>query len=69
MNPRERHWTVIELATVFNLSQDTVRRLFRDEPGVFKIFHRRRGTRIHVTLRIPESVAQRVYERLTRGAR
>ena len=69
MNPRERHWTVIELATVFNLSQDTVRRLFRDEPGVFKIFHRRRGTRIHVTLRIPESVAQRVYQSMTRGGR
>jgi len=64
-NIRERHYTVAELATSRNLSPDTIRDLFRDEPGVLKITKPRRGTRGYVVLRIPESVAIRVFDRQT----
>jgi hypothetical protein len=63
----ERHYTVTELATAWKWSTDTVRRLFQKEPGVITITKKRRGTRIYRTLRIPESVAQRVYRRLKAG--
>ena len=33
----EKHFTVPELAEIWALSQDTVLRMVRDEPGVFKI--------------------------------
>lgn len=64
----ERHYSASELATLWNLSADTVRRLFEHEPGVLVIgtepgkYSRRRYT----TLRIPESVVQRVHRRLSR---
>ena len=62
----ERHYTVRELAATWKLSPNTVTRIFRDEPGVLKLGRdgARRGHRTHVTLRIPESVVQRVYRRL-----
>jgi len=62
----ERHYTVKELAVTWKLSPSTVTRIFRDEPGVLKIGleHARRGHRGYVTLRIPESVVQRVYRRM-----
>jgi len=79
-NSRERHYAVADLAANWNLSTDLIRDLFSDEPGVIKISrqtssHKRtqRETksrpRIWVQLRIPESVAKRVYDRLTRGGR
>lgn len=61
----ERHFSVADLAERLSLSPSTIIRIFRDEPGVVKI-----GTpdrlvkRPHLTLRIPESVARRVYDRL-----
>ena len=30
----ERHYTVTELAEQWNLSRDTIQRMFEDEPGV-----------------------------------
>ena len=62
----ERHYTVKELAATWQLSPSTVTRIFRDEPGVLKIGREqaRRGHRGYVTVRIPESVVQRVYRRL-----
>lgn len=61
----EKHYSVQELAEIWNLSEDTIRRLFRDEPGVIKINatpgRRKRG---YVLLRLPESVVMRVHERL-----
>lgn len=63
-NPRERHFSVADLAANLNLSTDCVRDLFRNEPGVIVIERPRKGCRGYQTLRIPESVAQRVYERL-----
>lgn len=62
----ERHYTVDELASMWKLSHDSVRRLFRHEPGVLAVSPRqRRGSRAYVTLRIPASVVERVHRRLT----
>ena len=64
----ERHYTPKHLAELWLLDESTIRRLFHDEPGVLKYgnSYRRSGRREYVTLRIPESVARRVYARKTR---
>lgn len=62
--PTERHFTVPEVAAMWKLSTDSVRRLFQNEPGVLRLGRDHKGTRQYVTLRIPESVFQRVYRRL-----
>jgi hypothetical protein len=62
----ERHYTVREIATLWKLSEDSVRRLFKDEPGVLSISPRQRsGKRAYATLRIPESVLERVHRKLS----
>ncbi len=61
----ERHYTVAEVATMWQLSADLVRRLFIKEPGVLVIGDESSpGTRRYRTLRIPESVVVRVHRRL-----
>ena len=52
-----------ELAKAWQLDETTIRRLFLDEPGVLKIGRptSRGGKRSYLTLRIPSSVAERVY--------
>jgi transcriptional regulator GlxA family with amidase domain len=58
----ERHYTVAEVAILWNLSRDTIRRLFQNEPGVVVLTTAtRRGKRRYRTLRIPESVLLRVH--------
>jgi len=59
----ERHWTVAEVAEAWQLSRDAVRRLFQNEPGVFALrdTNPRRRKRPYVTLRIPQSVLERVH--------
>ena len=61
-----RHFSPDELAERWRLSLDTIRRLFENEPGVL-IFENpsRNPARRRRTLRIPESVAERVYRRLS----
>ena len=61
--PFERHYTPKDLATVWRLDETTIRRLFIDEPGVLKIgkSNRRDGKRDYLSLRIPQSVAERVH--------
>ena len=62
----ERHYLLWELAEAWGLNEDTIRPWFLDEPGVLKIEHRlRKNKRGYVTLRVPESVARRVYKRRT----
>jgi hypothetical protein len=64
----ERHYTVAEVAALWNLSVDAVRKLFRNEPGVLVLGrNKRRGTRGYMTLRIPQSVLERVYRQITLG--
>lgn len=64
----ERHYTPQELAELWGFHHTTIRDMFVDEPGVFKEGKqtRRDGKRPYVSLRIPASVAQRVYARKTR---
>lgn len=63
----ERHYTVQEIGEAWQLSVTTIARLFRDEPGVLKIGRgpSRRSRRSYLTLRIPQSVLERVHRRLT----
>jgi len=64
----ERHYTVQQIAEMWGLHQTTVRRIFQDEPGVFRLGKTgRRDKRDYVTLRIPESVLLQVYERRSRA--
>ena len=58
----EPHFAPAEIAQRLHLSEQTVIRMFQDQPGVFKL---RRGfgkKRDYVTLRIPESVLRKVVE-------
>lgn len=67
MDLEERHYSPAELSKAWGLSPDTVRSLFGGEPGVLAIGERnlKGKKRRYVTLRIPESVAERVYRRLS----
>src|SRR5208337_1835291 len=61
----ERHYAVAEIAEMWNLSPDKVRELFEHEPGVLVIGERNpRHKRRYLTLRIPQTVLQRVHNRL-----
>jgi hypothetical protein len=61
-----RRNTTQELAEAGALSVNTIRQIFRDEPGVLQIGKpRTRTKRGYCTLRIPEEVAQRVHRRLS----
>ena len=64
----EQHFSPAELAQLWALSSETIRGLFRDEPGVIVIGERNpRCKRRYVSLRIPESVAARIHRRLSAG--
>jgi len=52
-------FTPQELATLWNVSDRTIKRVFKNEPDV--IFH---GAGSRRTMRIPERVAIRVYKRI-----
>lgn len=62
----ERHYSVEELAEMWQMSDDFVRRLFLRESGVVAFYNQRPGRRVYRTLRIPASVAERVYRRMSR---
>jgi hypothetical protein len=64
--PAERHYAVAEIAEMWNLSADKVRELFENEQGVLVIGERSpRHKRRYVTLRIPQTVLERVHCRLS----
>ena len=61
----ERHYSVAEVAKMWGLSEDFVRDLFINEPGVLVFGNGPNpGARRYRTLRIPGSVVERVYRRL-----
>ena len=64
----EQCLTVGDVADRLKVNQETVRRLFMNEPDVLVIYRHRKGRRQYRTLRIPERVFQRVVTRLTRTA-
>ena len=59
----ERHFTVSELARTWRLSAEFVRQLVEAEPGVTEWVRQRPGARRYRVLRVPESVARRLYTR------
>ena len=55
-----------DIGEMWKLSDDKVREHFENEPGVLVIGEKtRRGRRAYRTLRIPESVAERVHRKLS----
>jgi len=60
----EYHYTVAQIAKMWQLSSDSVRRLFGQEPGVVDVGNGRRAM-----LRVPQSVLDRVHEKRSRGRR
>jgi hypothetical protein len=58
----EKHYRVGELAELWGLGRETVRKLVKDDPGVIKIRQGRKKT--HTTYSIPESAARRIHTRL-----
>lgn len=69
MSTLEKHFSPQELSEIWVLSDTKIRRLFENEPGVVLVGEpsRRLGKKLkrrYYTMRIPESVALRVYERM-----
>jgi hypothetical protein len=61
----EPHLSVNEVAELWGLSPNTIRKLFQDEPDVFKLLRpKTRGKRAYLSLRIPLSVVERVHRRM-----
>jgi uncharacterized protein involved in type VI secretion and phage assembly len=61
----ERHYSVPEVAAMWNLSPDAIRRIFQGEPGVLVLGgSESTRKRRYTTLRIPESVLVRVHRKL-----
>lgn len=61
----EKHYTVQEIAHAWNVSEDTIRRVFRDvagviHPGAPTRLVGRKYKRGHEILRIPESIEQKI---------
>ena len=61
-SPFERLFTPKEIAELWHLSEQSVRRLFQDEHGVFTLGSGGgRGCRAYTTIRIPGAVVDRVF--------
>jgi hypothetical protein len=58
----EKHYRVSDLAELWGLGRETVRKLVKDDPVVIKIRQGRKKT--HTTYSIPESAARRIHTRL-----
>lgn len=70
MSALEKHYSVGEVAELWKISPDTVRKLFAHRSDVLKIGASHPRKRKYVTLRIPESALLRAYNDLrevTRG--
>jgi hypothetical protein len=60
--PFEKHYRVGELARMWGLGRETVRRLVKDDVGVVKIRMGRK--KAHTIYSVPESAARRIHTRL-----
>jgi len=58
----EKHYRISDLARMWSLGRETVRRLVKDEPGVVKISMGRKKS--HTLYSVPESAAHRIHTRL-----
>ena len=58
----EKHYRVGELAALWRVGRETVRKLVMQDPGVVKIRLGRK--KAHTTYSVPESAARRIHARL-----
>jgi hypothetical protein len=58
----ERHYRIGELARMWGLGRETVRKLVKDDPGVIKIRMGRK--KAHTIYSVPESAASRIHTQL-----
>jgi hypothetical protein len=61
----EKHYRIGELAELWGLGRETVRKLVKDDPGVIKIRMGRKKT--HTLYSIPASAAARIHTKLLNG--
>jgi hypothetical protein len=61
-NTFEKHYRITELAAMWKIGRETVRRIVKDDPDVVKIRYGRK--KAHTTYSVPESVARRLHTRL-----
>lgn len=59
----ERHFTIRELSRMWRFSEEFVRQIVKDEPGVTEWVRQQPGRRRYRVLRVPQSVAERLYNR------
>jgi hypothetical protein len=65
----EKHYSVIEIAKLWALSEKTVRRIFEREPGVIRWSREEKlHKRGYHTLRVPETVLHRVHRKLRKAS-
>ena len=60
----EKHYRIGELAELWGLGRETIRKMLIDEPGVVKIRLGRK--KAHTTYSVPHSVARRIHNKLSR---
>jgi len=59
-------FTVAQIASLWQLSTDTIKRMFEGEPGVQALGNKNpRGKRKRITLRIPRAVMERVKKKFS----
>jgi hypothetical protein len=67
---QEKHYSVQEIAEMWGLSSEKVRKMFQDVPGVLKLGFSstsKKGRKPYITLRIPASVLARFHQDWSRG--
>lgn len=58
----EKHYRIAELATLWKLGRETVRKLVMEDPGVIKVQLGKKKS--HTLYSVPESAARRIHTRL-----
>ena len=61
----EKHYRIGDLARLWSVGRETVRKAVKDEPDIVRIRMGRK--RAHTFYSIPESVARRIHTRLLNG--
>lgn len=62
----EKHYRISDLARLWSLGRETVRKLVKDDPCVIKIRMGRK--KAHTIYSVPESAAHRIHTRLLNAA-
>jgi len=62
----EKHYRIGDLARIWGLGRETVRKLVKDDAGVIRIRMGRKKS--HTIYSIPESAARRIHTRLLNAA-